>query len=194
MSDQQPHRAAAIAADPAFAAHWGIARARASSFEDKLGRGMDPGIIDTVTAFLLLGFGTLSSCEGHPDRPRTSPHVHLFFPEPVSWTPELDRDALVAARAPIEALLDDFNHDRPAGPLRVTASNLGGGNDTFVGVVVASDVRRPDSVVTPPDTLADQQREMHSLTDFMIERALRQFLATEPADRRPFELKSVDVH
>ena len=193
MSEHRLTRADTIASDSAFADLWVTARSRASGFKDKLGRGMDPGIIDTVTAFLLLGFGTLSSCEGHPERPRTAPKISLFFPEPVIIKPELDRDALLAARAPIEALLGAFNHERPAGPQRIAAVSLTS-QDTFIGVIVASESYRPNYDGASTCTLVDQQQEMLSLTDFMVERALSQFLATEPADRRPFRLKSVDVH
>ena len=44
---------------------------RVSTFTDKLGTPIDPGIFETVVALNLLGLHTFQSCEGHldPDAP-----------------------------------------------------------------------------------------------------------------------------
>jgi hypothetical protein len=51
------------------------ARQGASKLIDKLGRPIDPGILDTVTALRMLGVNTTSSCEGHAGRFTGGPYV-----------------------------------------------------------------------------------------------------------------------
>jgi hypothetical protein len=55
----------------------------ASQFADKLGRGLDPGITDTVIALNMLGIPTTQSCEGHLDHGRPYPWV-MFGTEEVA--------------------------------------------------------------------------------------------------------------
>jgi hypothetical protein len=55
---------------------------------DKLGRGIDDKIKNTVTAFMAHGFFTSQSCEGHPleeNRGYPFPWVEIYCPEPEGW-------------------------------------------------------------------------------------------------------------
>lgn len=52
-------------------------RARIGEFTDKLGREMDPGIIEAVVTLNLAGFTTVQSCEGHLDHGTPYPWVNL---------------------------------------------------------------------------------------------------------------------
>jgi len=56
--------------------------------EDKLGQKIEPGIIDLVTALNCLGFETVSSCEGHPERGGT------FYPEVIIMTKKGENDKI----------------------------------------------------------------------------------------------------
>jgi hypothetical protein len=46
-------------------ATWNETRERFTRVTDKLGKKIDPGILETVVAFNMLGITTLQSCEGH---------------------------------------------------------------------------------------------------------------------------------
>lgn len=52
-----------------------------SRLTDKLGRGLDPGIRDTVIALNALGIHTAQSCEGHLDHGRPYPWVTIHSDE-----------------------------------------------------------------------------------------------------------------
>lgn len=54
---------------------WQEATHEATRFTDRLGRGLDPGIRDTVIALNMLGVSTTQSCEGHLDHGRPYPWV-----------------------------------------------------------------------------------------------------------------------
>ena len=56
--------------------------------EDKLGQRIEPGIIDLVTVLNCLGFETISSCEGHPEREGT------FYPEVIIMTKKTEKDKI----------------------------------------------------------------------------------------------------
>jgi len=54
---------------------------RVSTFTDKLGTPIDPGIFETVVALNLLGFHTSQSCEGHLDHGCPYPWVTIIDDE-----------------------------------------------------------------------------------------------------------------
>jgi hypothetical protein len=54
-----------------------------SRLTDKLGRGLDPDITDTVIALNMLGIPTTQSCEGHLDHGRPYPWI-MFGTEDVA--------------------------------------------------------------------------------------------------------------
>ena len=58
-------------------AQWDKMYARMSKMTDKLGRGIDAGIMDTVVVLNLLELPTTGSCEGHLDRASGAPWVHV---------------------------------------------------------------------------------------------------------------------
>ncbi len=49
----------------------------AKAFRDRLGKGMDEGIIDAVGLFNAIGFNTTLSGEGHVDRGNPGPYLHF---------------------------------------------------------------------------------------------------------------------
>ena len=49
--------------------------------KDKLGRAIDPGILELVVALRFHGVHTISSCEGHADRTTSGPYVMFEAPE-----------------------------------------------------------------------------------------------------------------
>jgi hypothetical protein len=48
--------------------------------KDRLGKGIDEGIFETVVALNVLGINTSQSCEGHIDRGQAAPWVHIQAP------------------------------------------------------------------------------------------------------------------
>src|SRR5258708_305383 len=58
---------------------WAQKSAEVDRIVDGLGRHVDPGIKDTITAANLLGINTVGSCEGHSDEDRTAsaPYVDV---------------------------------------------------------------------------------------------------------------------
>jgi hypothetical protein len=60
---------------------WQEAAQEMSRLTDKLGRGLDPGIKDTVIALNMLGIPTAQSCEGHLDHGRPFPWVTFVSEE-----------------------------------------------------------------------------------------------------------------
>lgn len=51
------------------------------SLADKLGKPIDPGILDTVAVFRMLDIHTVGSCEGHSDRLTGGPYVMFESPQ-----------------------------------------------------------------------------------------------------------------
>lgn len=64
-------------------------RARVGEFTDKLGREMDPGILETVVTLNVAGFATVQSCEGHLDHGTPYPWVNLAD---VGWERIIEKD------------------------------------------------------------------------------------------------------
>jgi hypothetical protein len=56
------------------------ARKETNKLVDKLGKPIDAGILDTVTALRLHGIHTIGSCEGHLDRITGGPYVMFEAP------------------------------------------------------------------------------------------------------------------
>ncbi len=56
---------------------WQTMATHVAQMKDKLGRGIDPGIFETVIVLNLLGIPTTQSCEGHLDRAAGAPWVDI---------------------------------------------------------------------------------------------------------------------
>lgn len=57
------------------------AKVKTQRLADKLGTPIDPGILDAVAAFRVLGIHTVGSCEGHADRTTGGPYIMFESPE-----------------------------------------------------------------------------------------------------------------
>lgn len=68
---------------------WDEVATKVETIGDRLGKGIDDGIKETVVVFKVLGFETSASCEGHLERGLASPWVDV---EPV---PRDQRDELI---------------------------------------------------------------------------------------------------
>lgn len=53
---------------------------RVEHMTDRLGKGIDPGIVDTVVVLNLLDIPTTMSCEGHLDHGTAAPWIHVGDP------------------------------------------------------------------------------------------------------------------
>lgn len=54
---------------------WQQAKNEVRHLTDRRGMSVDPGILETVAAFRLLGINTTSSCAGHTERTSSGPYV-----------------------------------------------------------------------------------------------------------------------
>ena len=75
------------AEDPKKRAEWEKTKNEVMRITDKLGKGLDEGIIETVVAFQVLGINTFQSCEGHVDHESESPSPYIDVA-----TPGLEKD------------------------------------------------------------------------------------------------------
>lgn len=62
-------------------AAWDSKRREIDEIGDKLGRGIDEGVKETVVALNMLGFNTTGSCEGHFDRLYLTPYIDFAAPD-----------------------------------------------------------------------------------------------------------------
>ncbi|GCE50644.1 hypothetical protein EI42_06402 [Thermosporothrix hazakensis] len=95
--------------------NWNALVAKFSRVTDRLGRGIDPGIFETVVVFNGLGLRTVSSCEGHldDDRGLLFPCIDIDAPEVDSVLQEMKR--LEGEVAPVEQKIKEMkskNADR----------------------------------------------------------------------------------
>ena len=51
-------------------------------FRDGMGKGVDPGIRETVAVLQLLSINTTASCEGHLDHGIAAPWIDIESPDP----------------------------------------------------------------------------------------------------------------
>src|SRR5690242_19011183 len=61
--------------------HWQEVSQQVARLTDRLGCGIDPGILETVVALTILGIHTLASCEGHLDHGIAAPWVDIGAPD-----------------------------------------------------------------------------------------------------------------
>ena len=74
--------------DPKKIAEWKRKRAEVDEIVDNLGKGIDGGIKDVVTALLVHNFSTSGSCEGHVNEKGHGypfPWIEVYTPAPEGW-------------------------------------------------------------------------------------------------------------
>jgi hypothetical protein len=138
--------------------------------KDALGKGVDPGIRETVAVLNLLGFKTRQSCEGHVNE--------QGFGLPAPWV-DIDPSAQgnVAPEPMMKRLLDDFYQFRESPDdirVRWEDGRIQAGDDhdglervrqrIKAAILTGDDLRRLRI------TLASRQREMHDFTGFLKDR------------------------
>ncbi len=69
---------------PTLGASWQTVTEQMEQTTDALGKGIDPGIFETVVALNVLGIPTVGSCEGHLERAVAAPWVDVEPPEALS--------------------------------------------------------------------------------------------------------------
>lgn len=84
---------------------WEEARVLVDSFADKLGKGVDMGIKETIVALTVHGFGTSGSCEGHHNWGTRGPYVDIVSKETEELTQRM-RDARSEEEA--KAILEEL--------------------------------------------------------------------------------------
>src|SRR5690242_14733922 len=78
---------------------WQTMATHVAQMKDKLGRGIDPGIFETVIVLNLLGIPTTQSCEGHLDRAAGAPWVDIGDTRTESRSREAESPFRVALEA-----------------------------------------------------------------------------------------------
>ncbi len=64
---------------------WEQKQAEVEKITDRLGKKVDRGIKETVTAFMVYGFSVSGSCEGHIKGECPYPWLDIGAPEPEGW-------------------------------------------------------------------------------------------------------------
>jgi hypothetical protein len=64
---------------------WERKQQEVNGIADRLGKGIDEGIKETIVALLMYRFSTTASCEGHLDRGCSYPWVEIETPAPKGW-------------------------------------------------------------------------------------------------------------
>ena len=128
---------------------WGKKLAEVNELADRLGKGVDEKIKETVVAFLVHEFTTSSSCEGHMAEEGENQHglpypwVEVYAPEPEGWRDakgerkkQLDREWSVEnfkQQQKMMAFLEEFYQKRETlFDARLAFDRVGafGGNDS----------------------------------------------------------------
>lgn len=68
---------------------WHTTAEQLRQITDALGKGIDPGIFDTVVALTVLGIPTVASCEGHLERAIAAPWIDVEPPEVLNLRQQL---------------------------------------------------------------------------------------------------------
>ncbi|WP_158043472.1 hypothetical protein [Skermanella pratensis] len=137
---------------------------------DALGKGVDPGIRETVAVLNLLGFRTRQSCEGHVNE--------QGFGLPSPWVDiDLSIQENMVPESMIKLLLADFQRSRKSpgdARLRWEDGRIQSGDchdglervrrRIETGTLAGDDLRRLRA------TLASRQREMRDFTEFLKNR------------------------
>src|SRR5438876_3722289 len=71
--------------------HWDEMYLHVAQMTDKLGKGIDVGIAETVVAFNMLGIFTTASCEGHLHHGTGAPWVDIEDPNASEQSNEVGR-------------------------------------------------------------------------------------------------------
>ena len=158
------------------------ARDRVERIVDKLGKGIDEGIKESVVAFMMHEFPTSGSCEGHltdnkNNRPFLYSHVDIQEPEPEGWrdNKELQEqwsEANALQKIRMQKLLDEFYADKNVDDeYRLVINSMG----IFNAFVLASaryaykrESLRPDEVEV--EILARIRQEMDDFTKFLMKK------------------------
>jgi hypothetical protein len=153
---------------------WEESRLTVEQITDGLGKGVDPGIKETVVALMVYGFPTTGSCEGHLEWGLPYPWVEIGEPEPADrQTNEQHKREWVRANLRQQQRLLDLlaafyrYRDTPFDAQLTLASS---GFDEFRMQSLGANVAR---ILEPGEQrrkLAFYQHEMAEFTTFLHER------------------------
>lgn len=137
---------------------------------DKLGKGIDPGIKETVVALMLDDFPTSQSCEGHPDQNEGLPfpwvEVGYPYPEDPDTNPsgmEKTEQKNLIAQQRMKMMLDDY-YKTNGSEDRLGISKIG------IYGAFRVQTAKDESLVTSGE-LKSYQTEMVNFTDYVLEQA-----------------------
>lgn len=154
---------------------WDKHRQEVESITDRLGKGVDNNIQETVTALQVFGFPTSQSCEGHVGEEEshgaTFPWVEIYAPEPAGWQSSQElkdqwKSENMHQRQKLSELLKEFYRNRTAGDERLVFHDIG----IFGGFRVQSAGVEAQSSLSPQEQLeklALYRREINDFTAFL---------------------------
>lgn len=160
---------------------WEKNRAEIDKITDRLGLGIDEKIKEAVTAFLVHGFTTSQSCEGHTGEEEkheaSFPWVEIYAPEPKGWREakdekkkELDREWTIknlGQQQKMMGLLAEFYQGRETPfDARLALDRIG----AFGGFRVQSFGAEMIKLLSPEDQLKKLEvyrKEMDDFTNFL---------------------------
>lgn len=167
---------------------------------DRLGRPVDKGIKEAVTALRVLGFPTDGSCEGHLDHGTSFPWIDVSVPAPEGYREELEKLTVWESKPPewrknhgdfldgfrektkvwrlenireqrrVFGLLAGFYRDRRTPYEDQLAIEVMGGGGSFRLQNLGATVEQALSPAEREKALERHQREMEEFTNFLIRR------------------------
>ena len=112
-----------------------LALQEVENISDKLGKGIDDGIKETIALLLAMDFPTSSSCAGHfkIEEGVGMPYIRIYAPAPEGWESDKQNKDLrerwkqenLKYRNKIQKLLDEYNQKKDSSAAQLRISNIG---------------------------------------------------------------------
>ncbi len=152
---------------------WAEIRQGVEKITDKLGKGIDEGIKESVTSLLAHEFPTSQSCAGHiGERGASSPWVEIYVPGPKGWKEDEEKqqewtaENLKQQKRMIDFLAEFYQDRKTSFDARINFRYIG----VFGGFRIQSMGSDIMSLWAPEEQKRkseDYRKEMSDFTDFL---------------------------
>ena len=159
---------------------WAETRQKVGEMTDKLGKGIDEGIKESVAALLVHEFPTSQSCEGHSsEKGISSPWIEVRAPEPIGWKKDKEKqkewttENLKQQKRMMDLLAEFYQGRKTPFGARLNFRYIG----AFGGFRIqsmGSETMRLSSPEEQKQNLEIYRKEMMDFTDFLKKRFLGQ--------------------
>lgn len=151
--------------------HWEKTKSEVLGLTDKLGKPVDAGIVDAVTAFRAIGLATSASCEGHLDWGARYPWIAIQIGGDLDRTMFHREDFMEVEcyllHLRLVEMLEEFYQDRKCPyPVKLIPTNIG--SESICVMPVGGEASR----LSPGEHLEAYQAEFEALTGFIMQRYL----------------------